>query len=443
MVVLFCITYIEIMRIDAKAFEPDNVSLSANQRISFEAGTYINSSSAVVMYRLYNPNSGEHFYTGNLGERDNLINAGWSYEGIGWTAPAKSDTPVYRLYNPNAGDHHYTMSVEEKDYLVSIGWKYEGIGWYSDDSKSVPIYRQYNPNAVSGSHNYSVNKSENDYLVSLGWREEGIGWYGINVYIITQYGDYARATQMFYTIEDSAKNLVIIDGGWDYETDAVREVIAKHNNHVNAWIITHPHPDHVDAFNEIAANPSDIVIDEVYTVDGNYDRYKETATAYDEFETYETFMSVINNMDNVHIVREDDIFYCLGLEFKVIHAWDDYVESLPTQLCNNGSMCFIVSGNYDKMMFMADILPQVENEILSRHLDEINEVDYIQLGHHGNWGPTTAFYDNTSPRAVFFDCSRAVFNLDKYDASKLKAYFEGRGIDTYTVETQPNFIVIR
>ena len=106
-------------------------------------------------------------------------------------------------------------------------------------------------------------------------------------------------------------------------------------------------------------------------------------------------------------------------------------------------MCFIVSGNYDKMMFMADILPQVENEILSRHLDEINEVDYIQLGHHGNWGPTTAFYDNTSPRAVFFDCSRAVFNLDKYDASKLKAYFEGRGIDTYTVETQPNFIVIR
>ena len=134
---------------------------------------------AVDMYRLYNPNSGEHFYTASVDEKNNLVNFGWRYEGIGWRAPVTSNTPVYRLYNKNAGDHHYTMSVSEKDYLVSIGWKYEGIGWYSDDSKSVPLYRQYNPNAKAGSHNYTVNKSENDNLVRLGWRGEGIGWYGV------------------------------------------------------------------------------------------------------------------------------------------------------------------------------------------------------------------------------------------------------------------------
>ena len=133
----------------------------------------------VEMYRLYNPNSGEHFYTAKAKERDVLASIGWQYEGIGWTAPAESNTPVYRLYNANAGDHHYTMKTKEKDALVSVGWDYEGIGWDSDDNEEVPLYRQYNPYAVSGSHNYTTNKKENDALVKIGWIAEGIGWYGV------------------------------------------------------------------------------------------------------------------------------------------------------------------------------------------------------------------------------------------------------------------------
>ena len=131
------------------------------------------------MYRLYNPNSGEHFYTANAAEKNYLASIGWNYEGIGWMAPASSKTPVYRLYNANAGDHHYTMSAGERDMLVSVGWSYEGIGWYSDDAKGVPLYRQYNPNAKAGSHNYTTSKAENDWLVSIGWNGEGIGWYGM------------------------------------------------------------------------------------------------------------------------------------------------------------------------------------------------------------------------------------------------------------------------
>ena len=133
----------------------------------------------IPMYRVYNPNSGEHFYTASEGEKTHLVAVGWKDEGIGWYAPMESAEPVYRLYNANAGDHHYTMSAGEKDMLVSVGWSYEGIGWYSDPAKSVPLYRQYNPNAKAGSHNYTTNKAENDMLVRIGWRAEGIGWYGM------------------------------------------------------------------------------------------------------------------------------------------------------------------------------------------------------------------------------------------------------------------------
>ena len=129
------------------------------------------------VYRLYNPNSGEHFYTPSAHERDSLIKAGWKDEGIGWLSAGFDGDPVYRVYNPNAGDHHYTMNIQERNHLVSLGWKNEGIGWLSCKSHDVTILRQYNPNAASGSHNYTSDENEHNYLGTVGWQLEGTAWY--------------------------------------------------------------------------------------------------------------------------------------------------------------------------------------------------------------------------------------------------------------------------
>ncbi len=131
----------------------------------------------VTMFRLYNPNSGEHFYTASTKEKSDLITAGWKDEGIAWTAPSKSDKPVYRLYNKNAGDHHYTLSSAERDNLIAVGWSYEGIGWYSYSNKGKPILRVYNPNAIAGAHHFTLSSKEVEDLVKAGWKNEGIGWY--------------------------------------------------------------------------------------------------------------------------------------------------------------------------------------------------------------------------------------------------------------------------
>lgn len=128
-----------------------------------------------AMYRMYNPNSGEHFYTQDSHEKNTLIQAGWRYEGVAWNAP-QSGNPVYRMYNPNAGDHHYTLNTFERDNLKKAGWRYEGVSWYSGGSQ--PLYRLYNPNAKTGTHHYTLNTNERDHLKQVGWRYEGISWYG-------------------------------------------------------------------------------------------------------------------------------------------------------------------------------------------------------------------------------------------------------------------------
>lgn len=96
---------------------------------------------------------------------------------MGWQAP-ESGSPVYRLYNPNSGEHFYTLSAYERDDLRKHGWNYESISFNSAANTGIPVYRVYNPN--SGWHHYTLISYERDSLVKAGWRNEGVAWYAVN-----------------------------------------------------------------------------------------------------------------------------------------------------------------------------------------------------------------------------------------------------------------------
>ncbi|GFH40800.1 family 43 glycosylhydrolase [Lactococcus insecticola] len=158
-----------------------------------------------VIYRVYNPKSGEHFYTANEFERDNLVNKNnWKYEGIGWVAPVSSKIPVYRLYSKNIGDHHYTASVAEKNNLVKSGWEYEGISWYGSESNKVPVYRAYNKNAKSGRHSYTTSEVEQQNLIKNKWQDEGVAWSAIGTGVVTNTAG-ADATTVIKQISSNPK----------------------------------------------------------------------------------------------------------------------------------------------------------------------------------------------------------------------------------------------
>lgn len=142
------------------------------QALTVEAASYI------PVYRLYNPNTGEHFYTSNEAEYYSLQNVGWNDEGIGWYG-ASSGEPVYRVYNPNAlgGDHYYTKSRGEAEVLVGLGWHIDNNwqpAFYS--AGSTNLYVEYNPYAKSGAHNYTTNSGEHNSLLSIGWIYGAVAW---------------------------------------------------------------------------------------------------------------------------------------------------------------------------------------------------------------------------------------------------------------------------
>ena len=147
---------------------------------------YVAPAGCVYQFRLYNPNSGEHFYTGSQEEVLNLVNAGWNFEGSGFITPTTGD-PIYRLYSAEHGDHFYTTSVTERDALLAEGWTLDGDTGIAFPSATAdtgrPMYRLLNPNAYpngeAGAHHFTMSWEEVQNLEKLGWQYEFIAWYSV------------------------------------------------------------------------------------------------------------------------------------------------------------------------------------------------------------------------------------------------------------------------
>jgi hypothetical protein len=160
---------------------PQHIGQRTNLRRIFR-GLYLGRRGrAVPLYRYWNPQIGDHFYTTNLRELERGLH-GWRYEGVQCyvhTRRQSGTTPLYRYWNRGAGNHFYTTSFNElgggKD-----GWHYEGIQCYVQ-SRDMPgtarLYRYWN--SKSGDHFYTTNYRELE-RGNYGWRLEGVQCYVVS-----------------------------------------------------------------------------------------------------------------------------------------------------------------------------------------------------------------------------------------------------------------------
>lgn len=137
----------------------------------------------VPLYRLWNDQVGDHFYTTSVAEKNAAVSIyRYVYEGIACnvdTVQATGNVPFYRLWNEPIGDHFYTTNLTEKNAELSRGSRDEGIACYvyeTTQTKTIPLYRTYN--STSGDHFYTTNLTERDNSIkNSGYIAEGIACY--------------------------------------------------------------------------------------------------------------------------------------------------------------------------------------------------------------------------------------------------------------------------
>ncbi|MFN3130967.1 hypothetical protein [Roseibium sp.] len=142
--------------------------------------------SAFQIYRFYNSETGAHFFTSSIEERNAVIETlpSFVYEGNSYDSnvAASDGTAVYRFYNSDTGVHFYTASEAERDTVLDQlpSYSLEGISYFAslDDSNGgQALYRFYNTS--NGTHFYTVSEAERDAITqTLGhYSYEGVAYF--------------------------------------------------------------------------------------------------------------------------------------------------------------------------------------------------------------------------------------------------------------------------
>lgn len=257
---------------------------------------------------------------------------------------------------------------------------------------------------------------------------------------VTQYFDLTGGQGSFYTITDQKGHLIVIDGGWEGNEAQVRQVIAYYKNHVDLWILSHPHQDHIGAFNKIYENPEGITIDKIYDSPVDYEVVK-SQEKWDDIAVFEKYIELTKDATNINHLKRGDEFEFEGLHFQVFNSYDEYVTMNSNDMTNDSSLVIKISDDKSSILFMGDIKYQMEDTLVELFDDKLAS-DYIQAGHHGNWSFSHEFYEKYAKKAVLFDAPAWIMNDETYPANALNEQLKSRGIITYDHSTAPNVIPI-
>ncbi len=129
------------------------------------------------LYRMYNPNGAERFYTTSTVEKDNTVASGFNDEGIAcyaFSEQVEGTVPMYRLYFSETNHNLYTSSEDERAKAKNE-WNFEdkGIAFYVYPEQKEglkPLYRLYD----HGHHLYTTSEEERNNLLAHNWVDQGI-----------------------------------------------------------------------------------------------------------------------------------------------------------------------------------------------------------------------------------------------------------------------------
>lgn len=141
-----------------------------------------------LVYKLFNQTTGDYLITTSKAEQDALTGLPsngakqWIID-TSYQSPLNSGQPLYRFFQSQTGLHFYTAELSEKEQLISnseLGFNYEGeVGnVYAAGSAAVgsgPVSRFYNAN--TNQHFYAFDQLQVDALAKLPSNQyEGIAY---------------------------------------------------------------------------------------------------------------------------------------------------------------------------------------------------------------------------------------------------------------------------
>ena len=246
--------------------------------------------------------------------------------------------------------------------------------------------------------------------------------------VLYQLTETSKFMMSFVLVTDQ-DNAIVIDGGRSEDMPLLKEYVA--GRHISAWILTHPHQDHISGFvaemNRNGGKDFDIE-----TVLYHFPPYDELIDKTD-VEDIPYFRTELNSMlpafnQALPIFQSKTRIVSQGESYDIDDVHKDFLysyhEGLTANLMNDSSLVFKVTTKNKTVLFLGDLGPD-GGDVLFRESRHLLKSDICQMAHHGHMNVSMEVYAEILPEACLWCCADWLYDepeVPKYlaDVEKLR-----------------------
>ena len=218
------------------------------------------------------------------------------------------------------------------------------------------------------------------------------------------------AQNLSIVIKSPHGKLIVVDGGWEADADKLSSLILQQGGKVDAWLITHPHEDHVGALCAILNDSSrKIKIDKIYCSLATPDWYRQVsptgAGIADQFLSAFTKLPVGTVTNNIGRGTEIDID---DVNIRVLNNRGVYTYNGV----NNSSMVYKIRVSGQSILILGDLAYDGGKDLIKTCTAAELKSDIVQMAHHGQQGVDQDAYALIAPTTCLWPSPAWLWNND-------------------------------
>ncbi len=223
-------------------------------------------------------------------------------------------------------------------------------------------------------------------------------------------GSTTGAQNLSIVIKSPHGKLIVIDGGWEADATKLSELILQQGGKVDAWLITHPHEDHVGALCAILNDTGrKIKIDKIYCSLATPDWYRQVsptgAGIADQLLSAFTKLpvgTVTNNIGRGTEINIDDV------NIRVLNNRGVYTYNGV----NNSSLAYKIRVSGQQILILGDLAYDGGKDLIRTCTAAELKSDIVQMAHHGQQGVDQDAYALIAPTTCLWPTPAWLWNND-------------------------------
>lgn len=204
-------------------------------------------------------------------------------------------------------------------------------------------------------------------------------------------------------------SVIVVDGGLREDADHLVETIIEKGGRVSAWLITHPHSDHIGALTEILnREPIPVEIDNIYYSFLERDTYQR-GEHMNRMSDYDNLIAAFSKVapEKLHtplpkgtqISVDDIVIHVMNLPFRSLH-----------NTFNNSSVAYRLDVNGKRILFLGDMGWDAGQNLLKKNNFSDLKADIVQMAHHGQDGVDESVYRVIDPEICLWPTPEWLWN---------------------------------